>query len=194
MKRLDVINDAIATTGEAPLNEEDTRHPSVVSVLRILEQVNSSMQSNKDKGFWFNRETVTLLKDTSGKVPVPADILAAEPTDRNKDYIKRGGFLYSPSRATNVLNEDVELEVVRLIPFDDLPEVAQQAIAAQTIWRFHSDFEADELKLRTIKEQVGLTRRGLNAAEITNARANTKNNPQVAFFINGFRATRRGYR
>ena len=54
MTKLDIINDMLATIGEAPLNELDARHPHVAAGLRILDQKNREIQVNGGAGWWFN--------------------------------------------------------------------------------------------------------------------------------------------
>ena len=183
MKTLDVINAALATVGEAPLNAIDNNHPFVVVISRKLKELNRTIQSNKSRGWWFNTETVTLLQEVGGKVPVPTDIIALQCTDRNKKLHPRKGYLYDPSKATNELNIDVEIEAVREQEFDDLPDEAQQAVSTATIYSFQSDYEADGQKTGIQRDLANLAMRDLRSAEITNNRPNTQNNPTIARIV-----------
>jgi hypothetical protein len=192
--RLDVINACLAVTGESPLNEEDERHPTVVTVIRTLDEMSASIQDNESRGYWFNRERVTLKQDTSGKVPVPVSIISANPVDISLPYELRGDEMYDPTEATYTIGRDVEVDVVRLLDFAQLPQVARQAIKTQVVLRFHNDFDADTAKVQTAMKFASDDMTKLRSAEIKNSRASTQNNPQIARIKQGYVAQRRGYR
>ena len=63
--------------------------------------------------------------DANGRIAVGNDILSMDLHDnytkRSSDLVRRNGFLYNKMTHTDVFTQDLELDVVRLYNFEDLP-------------------------------------------------------------------------
>ena len=146
MTELDVINDALSTMGEAPLNDADEVHPLVAQIKRFMVEESKQLQQ---RGWWFNTEFVTLRPDAlSGFIYVPQDTITANPVTRptgsyKKHYIQRGRRLYNTDDNTYIFSDDVEVKLTRYIPFEDLPVYAQKAVSVLTSRRFQQAYDAD---------------------------------------------------
>lgn len=145
MTQLDVINEMLASLGEMPVNEIDEDHDLIASGVRKLRNINTREQA---KGWWFNTELLTLPADAeSGMVYVPKDTINVTPVSPYQYLVYRSRRMYDPrSGAGFVIKRDVPVKLVREIPFDDLPPLAQSYIGYSAIAEFQKDYDADRLK------------------------------------------------
>lgn len=147
MDRLAVLNACLGTMGEAPLNAITDAHPLRYAALQQLENENRRVQTI---GRWFNMEKITLSPQASdSRIYLPGDGLAFRHKTRN--IVKRGRTLYDLEHGTNIFTEDVEGTLVRLVPFDDLPESAQQRIGYHAIVLFQTEYDGDTAKTRMLQ-------------------------------------------
>lgn len=189
MRELDVINDMLALTQEAPLNELDLRHPFVVSGLRLLNNVNEQIQNNKGKGWWFNRELdYTLAANVQGEIVWDEDMLSIVSNDPQHNYVQRGGKLYDTDNSTFTIGQNITATIVRKVNFDDLPVSAQEAVAAEAVYRFQSNYESEAQKTALLKDSAKVAKTALVAESISKDKINMQKNPQVGTFLSGFAA------
>ena len=161
LRELDVINDCLATLGETPLNSIQQDHPLVAGALKLLRAANSRVQA---QGWWFNREVVTLQPDsTTGHIALPADFLSVDPSDRQQRYSERGRRLYNLDSQSILFDTPVDVSIIRLIPFLDLPWAAQDLVRAATLVRFVESYDADELRVQQVQIDFQQTYRACNA-------------------------------
>lgn len=148
MQRLDVLNQCLATTGASALTSVDDKHPLRASALAILARNNRITQA---RGWWFNRDTVTLTPDTSGKVILPGDALSVKTKTvlvANKRYVKRGSVLFNITDGTDIIETPITLDLVRLLDFEDLEELVADYVSACTVAEFQLDYDGDSDKMR----------------------------------------------
>lgn len=197
MTRLEVINAMLATMGELPLNELDSRHPAVASGLRILEQKNKSIQLNAGAGFWFNRlDSYSLKPDVDGKVAVPADLIQFTAVDYPDRYGVVGGYLWDNITDTNILGAAVVVSAIRCLDFDDTPVACNDCVVYEAILAYTRDYDGDMNKVAELKSDAQKSWILLRAQNIREQRANTQRNPQIANAMAGFarnRATIRSF-
>lgn len=143
MTELDVINNALSTMGETPLNDADEVHPMVAQIKRFMKEENEQLQQ---QGWWFNTEYVTLVPDAlSNFIYVPQDTISAVPVHRywRERYVQRGRRLYDANRNTYLIFQNVEVKLTRFIPFEDLPVFAKRVVSTLTSRRFQQAYDAD---------------------------------------------------
>lgn len=149
LRELDVVNDCLSTLGETPLNSIQQDHPLVAGALRLLRGATSRVQA---MGWWFNREVVTLQPDaTTGHIALPSDFLSVDPSVRDQRYSERGRRLYDLAEQSVTFDSAVDVAVIRLIPFVDLPWSAQDLVRAATLVRFVESYDADELRVQQVQ-------------------------------------------
>lgn len=180
MQKLNVVNDMLGTQGEAPLNSLVDSHESLGSCLRVLDQVGRRIQA---RGWYFNRELVTRSPSPlNQQIAFSNDILEvrADPYFKNKDdatVVKRGSRLYNTNGGTYVFDHDVQIILIRFVPFEDLPEAAAQHIAATAVMSYQRSYDGDATKTRMLTaEVIDAAEQGtlpeLRAEEIRQAKAN----------------------
>lgn len=82
-------------------------------------------------GWAFNRRTVTLSIDGSGNATVPDTYVTVEAPGYPNRYGVRGKLLYDLNENTDVFSNDIEVEIIELLDWDDLPEQAKNFIVKQ---------------------------------------------------------------
>lgn len=147
MDELDVINEMLATMGEAPLNQIDEDHPYVAAGRRFLASTNRKVQAY---GWWFNTEYPNVVPDpTSGFIYLPEDVISAESIRGlcYNRYTQRGRRLYDITNGTFEITESpVYLKIIREVPYEEVPPTAQDAIAQNAVLRFQKNYDADPQK------------------------------------------------
>ncbi|ATI16342.1 tail protein [Caulobacter phage Lullwater] len=180
LSELDVINDMLATLGESPLNDLSEDHPLVAAGRRTLRVVSTREQAKK---WWFNTELLTLTPDPDKNIYVPGDTISVDTKD-SRDYAQRGRRLYNLTTGSYQFNSKVSIRLVREIPFEDLPVSAADYIATAAILSFCSSYDADQAKVRQLKEDRSIAWATLNAEHIRYKKTNLLNRQSTANKLN----------
>ena len=99
-------------------------------IFNLLRDANVDTQT---EGWHFNTEYhVKFTPDANKKIAIGNDILSLDLHDnqarRHHDLIRRNGFLYDKTDHTDEFDGDIDLDVVRLYVFEDLPIVFRRYI------------------------------------------------------------------
>lgn len=178
ISKLDVVNGCLKTMGEAPLNALDNDHPFVQAALLTL---SNAMTLEQGRGWWFNTDLITSKPDAiTGFVYVPADALSFD--SAYKQLVQRGRRLYDRYNQTYDLREYVEVtaSVIRSIPFEDMPPMAQQLIAARTWLDFQASYDADSMRYQELATAYKTVNANMKAQHIRNSNINLFNAAGVA--------------
>ncbi len=170
---LEVVNDCLASMGESPLNTILEPHEFKSSAQRALSKANKRIQQ---EGWWCNLEAATLTPSPdTGHITLPGDCLKWQSGVRNahlgfaesKPWLgQRGLRLYDLRARSYVITETVTGELVREIPFEDLPPVLSAYISAEAVLRFQSDFDADNSKRQELAQLAAVCRTAARAEHI----------------------------
>lgn len=181
---LDVVNDCLATLGETPLNTLLEPHEFKSAAQRQLAKENRAIQS---RGFWFNTEAMTLTPaPTTGHCQLGGDIIKWESGVRARDtlvmnepkpwIVQRGTRLYDTRNRTYSIDEPASGHVVRLVPFEDLPPVVNDYVAAQAVLKFQSNFDADNSRRQELVEAWKVAKIQFESEHIRQTSVNSINN------------------
>lgn len=138
--RLSAINQMLRAIGSSPVNSIDTNTNVDVAIAdSLLDEQTREVQS---LGWEFNtEEEVPLTKDGNGEVALPANALRIYfrpqniPTDTFP--IQRGSKLYDKQNRTSVFSASpIKTEIVYLLAWEDLPEVARIYITKRSARMF----------------------------------------------------------
>lgn len=158
---LEAVNLMLSVIGEAPVNTvEDTGVVDAVVARQILTQASRDTQV---VGWHWNTEDNYPLTQTfpEGELLLPPNTLKVDTTgvDEDLDLVQRGNRLYDRKNHTFEIKRDVKVELVLLLPFEELPEAArsyismraarqfqERMVGSDTLWKFNSN---DELKAWT---------------------------------------------
>jgi len=133
---LSAVNSILGAIGQSPVTSLVFDNPEISFIYNLLRDSNVDIQN---EGWHFNTEKhVTYTPDSvTGKIVIGNDILRMDVTDgwskRQYDVVKRGGFLYDKYDHTDDWSDttSINLDIVRLITFEDLPMVFQRLIIAR---------------------------------------------------------------
>lgn len=193
ISQLDVVNACLATMGETPLNTLEDDHSYKAAALSYLSQSNRIEQK---RGWWFNSEYVELLPDATSKyIYTPGDALAVKTIDRwyVPMFAQRGKRLYNVSKNSYEWDQNIWIDLVRLLPFDDLPYHAADVVGYGTVMRFQRDFDGDTVRYQQLAQDYSRARLELNAENTRNKRPNllaTTSNQHKMNLIGGNLAAR----
>jgi hypothetical protein len=175
---LTVINSMLGTMGEAPLNAIDDPHPYRGACVSILNTADRELQA---RGWWFNREALTLQPGAlDSSIYLPGDTINVRSPNRN--YVQRYRRLYDLEGGSYVFTENVDVTLIRLVPFEHCPELYAGYAAAEATLRFQKRYDGDSTKTRALLEEVKEARIAANSEETTQAQANLiDSNPRLAY-------------
>ena len=127
---LSAVNSILGAIGQSPLATLNFDNPEVAMIFNLLRDANVDTQA---EGWHYNTEKhVKFAIDTNGKIAIGNDILSMDLHDnqarRTHNLVRRNGFLYDKTDHTDEFDGDVDLDVVRLYVFEDLPIVFRRYI------------------------------------------------------------------
>ena len=135
---LSAVNAILGAIGQSPVTSLVMTNPEISFIYNLLRDANVDTQN---EGWHFNTEKhVAYTPDaTTGKIAVGNDILKMDVSDgwtkRLYDVVKRNGYLYDKYDHTDdwsdLPSDGIDLDIVRLFTFEDLPSVFQRYIIAR---------------------------------------------------------------
>ena len=125
---LDAVNVMLTSIGESPINTLGSGLQEAEIAEVVLDNVSRDVQS---AGWHFNTEIRYKLIRTANKtISLPANVVKIDKTnllrDYNIDVVERGRQLYDRIGNKYTFDDDIEVDMVVLLPFDEIPEVARR--------------------------------------------------------------------
>jgi hypothetical protein len=131
---LGAVNSMLSTIGEAPVNGLNSGLVEAETAETILNEVSRSVQAD---GWNFNSEPNYSVAATSdGDVVLPAEIIRADLAttkyrSSTAEYIQRGNKMYDKANHTYNIGKTLKLNVVVLLAFELMPEVARRYVSVK---------------------------------------------------------------
>ena len=132
---LSAVNSILGAIGQSPVTTiSGNTNPEISIIYNLLRDANVDVQN---EGWHFNTEKhVNYSPDAvTGKITVAGDILKMDVSNgwshRVYDVVKRNGYLYDKFDHTDdwsTATSGIDLDVVRLFSFEDLPSVFQRYV------------------------------------------------------------------
>ena len=125
--KLAAVNTIISNIGQAPVTTLESGNPLVEMAEQILDEISRSVQS---EGWVFNTEHhYPFGRDGNKHIKIPFNVLSLDtkPTSLNRAVI-RSNKLYDKVNHTYEWDDDMELDVIWLFPFEELPEAFKNYI------------------------------------------------------------------
>ena len=134
--KLEAVNSMLSTIGEAPVNSLSSGLVDAETAETVLNEVSRDVQST---GWNFNSEPdYTIAADSGGNVVLPSEIVRADLANSEtkfrsakNEYVQRGNKMYDKIKHTFNIAKSLKLDVVVLLDFETLPEVARRYIAVK---------------------------------------------------------------
>lgn len=169
--KLDVINQCLASMGEAPVNSLDYNNPLITSADNAFKNAVSQTQA---MGWYFNIEFITITPTIDGEYYIPVDVLGLVVKDNPPWMSQRGRRVYDNRVGTYFLGtKELEVRIIRLVPFDDLTYHAQQLVQWATVRDFQVSYDADAGKVEAADSKYAEAYALLHAEHIRAVQANS---------------------
>ena len=162
---LSAVNAILGAIGQSPItsiaNSQD--NPEIAFIYNLLRDSNVDVQN---EGWHFNTERhVKYTPDSDNKIAIGSDILKMDVTDgwskRHYDVVKRNGYLYDKYDHTDdwdELTDGIDLDIVKLVSFEDLPEVFKRYIVYKASTRAATQLVGNPQLARLLAQQEALAR------------------------------------
>ena len=160
---LSAVNSILGAIGQAPLTTLNFDNPEVSFIFNLLRDANVDTQA---EGWHFNTEKhVKFAIDANGKIAIGDDILSMDLHDnqarRTHNLVRRNGFIYDKQDHTDVFTADLDLDIVRLYNFEDLPIVFRRFITYRASRQAATQLVANPALVRLLGVQEGQARAAL---------------------------------
>ena len=163
---LSAVNAILGAIGQSPVTSINKTNPEIGFIYNLLRDSNVDLQA---EGWHFNTERHVKYtpEDVGGikKIAIGNDILKMDVTDgwskRNYDVVKRNGYLYDKYDHTDdwdELTDGIDLDIVRLISYEDLPEVFKRYIIYKAAVRAATQLVGNPQLAQLLAQQEALAR------------------------------------
>lgn len=138
---LEAVNTILAVIGESPISslQEGAAVADAVTARSTLSEVCRAVQS---RGWHFNTDKDVTLTPAAytNEIIVPLNCLRVDTTEEYKDndVAHRGTKLYDRRKQTYQFTTSVKVDMVVLLPFEELPETARHYITIKAARVFQS--------------------------------------------------------
>jgi hypothetical protein len=168
---LEAINTILSVIGESPISslQEGAAVADAVTARNTLSEVNRAVQS---KGWHFNSDKgITVSPGAfSGEITMPSNCLRVDTTEEfmEVDVVQRGTRLYDRRNHTYTFTKALKVDMVVLLPFEEIPETARhyitiraarifqsRTVGAESLFQFTAADERDALV--AFKKAEGIT-------------------------------------
>lgn len=123
--KLEAVNYLLDVLGSSPIDDLENLHPDVASCLNKLENSSRFLQQ---RGWWFNKEIDRVLTpDSNGDVTLPWNCMKVIGVN-SQFVIQRGSALYDTVNNTYKFDDDIYVDMVVHLDWDELPTSVQNAI------------------------------------------------------------------
>lgn len=139
--KLDAINSMLIGVGEAPVNTLNSGLQEAEIAALTLTTVSREVQSS---GWTFNTDLkITLVRNTANNIVVPLNTLQVDTLGLKRRYdtdvVLRSGKLYDRTKNTFEFTDDIEVDIVLLFDFEELPEIARRYISLRAGRKFQEN-------------------------------------------------------
>ena len=168
---LSAVNSILGAIGQSPLTTLNFDNPEVAMIYNLLRDANVDTQA---EGWHFNTEKhVRFTPDANGNIAIGNDILSMDlhnnQARRTFDLVRRNGKLYDKIDHTDIFTSDIDLDIVRLYAFEDLPTVFRRFIVYRASRQAATQLVANPALVRLLGVQEGQARAALMEYECNQA-------------------------
>ena len=157
---LSAVNSILGSIGQSPVTNLNFTNPEIEFIYNLLKESNVEVQS---EGWVYNREDhYPFTPDANGNISIPANILrmdvCEEEVYRTSDVVKRDGKLHNKVEHTYEFKEPIDMNVVWLFPFEDLPQPFKRLIVAKASTRAAVQLVSNPTLVQLLGQQEAYTR------------------------------------
>lgn len=178
---LEAVNAMLHTIGEAPVSTvENSGVLDAVSARQQLSFINREVQT---RGWHWNTEPNVTITPThpEGYIILPSNTLRVDTSGFSQDIdaVMRGNRLYDRKNHTFEFKRSVTVDLVVLLPFEELPEAARLYITIRAARKFQEGIlGSPDLSQFTLRDEI-MAKATLEDAEADTADYNILDNVSV---------------
>lgn len=189
MNELEALNMLLRLIGSSPVNDIDTDHPDAANAKATMRRISRRTQR---KGWWCNIDyNVILRPNERGEIIVSGEISSLVPQDNNLTL--RGKKLYDKRQQTDKFNSAATAKrLVRVLDWDDMPQVMQEYCAYYAAAEFVRDELEDPQKEASLRESASASYLDLKKQELEEGQYNIFAKARVQQARAGIRPYSRG--
>jgi len=158
--KLDAINSMLFGVGEAPVNTMNSGLQEAEIAAITLDTISREVQS---AGWAFNTDIrYTLSLNSDNHINVPSNCIHIDTTSLTRNYdsdiVMRNQKLYDRTKNTYEFTGSVEVDMIVLLEFEELPEVARRYITLRAGRKFQENIlgSGEMTQLQFKDEQLAL--------------------------------------
>ena len=136
LSKLDAVNLMLDAIGESPVNSLSSGLGDAENAERVLNQTSKDVQA---RGWYCNSErNVTLVRDATNKIPLPANCLKVDSTgeDKIREVVMREGYLYDLDNKTFVFDKNISCDIIYFLDWPQITYALQRYIVALASRKF----------------------------------------------------------
>ena len=162
---LSAVNAILGAIGQSPITSLVFDNPEISFIYNLLRDANVDVQN---EGWHFNTERhVKYTQDSvTNKIEIGNDILKMDVskgwTHRQYDVVKRNGYLYDKYDHTDdwsdLTSDGIDLDVVRLFSYEDLPSVFKRYIIYKAASRAATHLVGNPQLVQLLQQQEVMAR------------------------------------
>lgn len=191
MSELEALNMLLRLIGSPPVNDVTTNHPDAANARATLNRQRNQLQK---RGWWYNLDYNLIYQpDIDGRIRIADEITTIIMED--KSLIKRGKFLYDKQTQTYNIGVSVcAYRTVRVLDWDDMPDVMQDYVAYKAGVQFVRDELEDAGKERSVEIDAQRAELAVKKQDLEEGRYNIRLQARVLRARGGVRPYERRYR
>ena len=156
---LSAVNSILGAIGQSPISSLTFENPEVAFIFNLLRDSNVDVQS---EGWHFNTENHVEFTPVNDVITIADNILKLDVSDdwssREYDVINKNGKLYDKLDHTQTWTEAIDLDVVYLYEFENIPVVFRRYITYRASRMAATQLVANPDLVKILAQQEALAR------------------------------------
>ena len=162
---LSAVNSILGAIGQSPVTSiTGNTNPEISFIYNLLRDSNVDVQN---EGWHFNteRHVEYTPDDVTNKIAIGSNVLKLDVSEgwirREYDVVNRNGYLYDKLDHTDdwdELTDGIDLDIVRLISYEDLPELFKRYIIYKSAVRAATQLVGNAQLAQLLAQQEALSR------------------------------------
>jgi len=157
--KLSAVNSILGAIGQSPISSLTFENPEVAFIFNLLRDSNVDVQS---EGWHFNTENHVEFTPVNDEITIADNILKLDVSDdwssREYDVINKNGKLYDKLDHTQTWTEAIDLDVVYLYEFENIPIVFRRYITHRASRMAATQLVANPELVKLLSSQEALAR------------------------------------
>ena len=142
---LEAVNLMLSAIGEAPVSS--LNDPSLLDASLAQEVLDQTSIAIQTRGLHCNTDLkLVLAKEVNGEILLPSETVKVDSSDvsAHRDVVQRGNKLYDRDNNTFIFDEDITVDIVKLLEFNELPQHVRRYVTTKASRRFQTRFMGSE--------------------------------------------------